>query len=129
MAHEAPWSSAAATKPCPSRLRPRNARKASPGAKLRLSIEMPLTSVRHQPDLLPRVALAISPTVHSGSATIRLVLQRGANRLMVRIREYLAFDDLARLMAFARDQQDVARPQSGDGLLYRCAAAGNLDRA
>ena len=76
--------------------------------ELRLSMEMPLTAVRFPAELLPRTAFSISPKVHNGSAKFRLLLQYGAHRIVVRIGNDGAFDDLSSLMAFARNQQDIA---------------------
>ena len=78
--------------------------KASCGARLRLSMETPLTAVDFGAALLPLTALIISPTVHSGLATLRLTLQRGIDRVMVRIGNHGAFDDLARLVPLAGNQ-------------------------
>ncbi len=78
--------------------------KASCGARLRLSMEMPLTAVDFGVELLPLTAFTISPTVHSGLATLRLTLQRGIDRVMVRIGNDSPFDNLARLVPLAGNQ-------------------------
>ena len=85
--------------------------KASLGARLRLSMETPLTVVPDDNEHLPRTAFTISPTVQSGGlATISVSPQRGSNRVMIRIRDDRAFDDLPGLMTLAGDQQHIPLP-------------------
>src|SRR6476620_853762 len=129
MEHEAPWDSAASTKRCPSRFSPRSAMKASSGARLRLSMETPLTGVPDGSEHLPRTAFTISPTVHSGLGTVSFPLQRSVNRIMVRIRNDGAFDNLSRLVSLAGNQQDIPAFQAGDGFRHGDGAAGDFDRA
>src|SRR6476660_4598900 len=127
MAQEAPWDSAASTKRCPSRFNPRSAMKASSGARLRLSMETPLTGVLGASALLPRTAFTISPIVHSGLGTLCSSLQRGIDRVMIRIRNDGAFDDLSSLVALAGNQQDLSLLEIGDGLGHGGGTAGNFD--
>src|SRR4249920_80110 len=129
MAHEAPCESAASTKACPSRFRPRSAIKASSGARLRLSMETPLTGVLGASEHLPRTAFTISPTVHSGLGTVSFPLQRGVDRIMIRIRNDGAFDNLPRLVSLAGNQQNIPAFQAGDGFRHGDGAAGDFDRA
>src|SRR5512141_1916719 len=129
MAQEAPCDSAASTKACPSRFSPRSAMKASSGARLRLSMETPLTGVPDGSEHLPRTAFTISPTVHSGLGTVSFPLQRSVNRIMVRIRNDGAFDNLSRLVTLAGNQQNIPAFQAGDGFSHGNRAAGDFDGA
>src|SRR5262245_33982259 len=119
MAQAAPWSRAAATKACPSRFGPRMATKPSPLASVRVSMEKPVTGVARAPREAPLVAPTISPSVQSGSATTRLLPERGGNRVVVGERDHRRADGLASLVALAGDQQNVAalepRHRVGDG--------------
>src|SRR6476469_5277163 len=129
MAQEAPCDSAASTNSCPSRFSPRSAMKASSGARLRLSMETPLTFVLDGSEHLPCTAFTISPTVHSGLGTVSFPLQRSVDRIVVRIRNDGAFDNLSRLVSFAGNQQDIPAFQPGDGFSHGDRAAGDLDGA
>src|SRR5262245_8039897 len=129
MAQAAPYSIAAATNACPSRFGPRIATKASPGASERLSIEQPNTGVAAAPSVVPRAAFAISPRVQSGSATGRLLLQRGGDRVVVRERDHFRANGLAGLMAFAGHEQDIAALKSGNRLGNRSGTVADLERS
>src|SRR5262245_11810208 len=129
MAQTAPFSRAAATKACPSRFGPRIAKKASPGASERLSIEHPNAGIAAAPSVVPRAAFAISPRVQSGSATGRLLLQRGGHRVVVRERDHFRAHGLADLMAFAGHEQDIATLKSGDRLGDRARTVADLERS
>ena len=116
MAHEAPGTSAASTKRCPSRFDPRMATKPrqarGSGCRWRrhsLGCVQPST-------FLPRTAFTISPIVHSGSATLCPSLQRDIDRVMIGVRNDGAFDDLSSLVALAGDKQDISLLEIGDGL-------------
>src|SRR5262245_11965321 len=129
MAQAAPFSRAAATKSCPSRFGPRIATKASPEASERLSMEQPDTGAAALPGVVPRAAFAISPRVQSGSATGRLLLQRGGHRVVVRERDHFRADGLAGLMAFAGHEQHIATLKSGNRLGDRARTVADLVRS
>src|SRR6476469_9516331 len=111
-----------------SRFSPRGALKPSSGARLRLSMETPLTGVLAASAFLPRTAFTISPIVHSGLGTLCPSLQRDIDRVMIRIRKDGAFDDLSSLVALAGNQQDISLLEIGDGLGHGRGTAGNFDR-
>src|SRR5262245_61371942 len=129
MAQAAPFSRAAATKACPSRFGPRIATKASPRASERLSMEQPDTGVAAAPSVVPGAAFAISPRVQSGSATGRLLLQRGGHRVMVRERDHLRADGLAGLVPLAGHEQDIAALKSANRLGDRRCTVADLVRS
>src|SRR5262245_49313600 len=104
MAQEASCESAASTKACPSRFSPRSAIKAPSAASLLLSMETPLTGVLTGSEHLPRTAFTISPMVHNGLGTIPFPLQGSVDRIMVRIRNDGAFDNLSCLVSLAGNQ-------------------------
>src|SRR5680860_985171 len=118
-----------AAKACPSRLGPRMATNASPRTRLRVSMEKPVTGVPGAPRQVPRVALTIAPMVHSGSATLRLLLQRGFNRVMVGKGDHGRPYGLTRLMALARHEEHIAPLEPADGLGDRERAVADLDGA
>src|SRR5215831_3175026 len=129
MAHEAPCDRAASTKRCPSRFSPRSATKASSGARLRLSMETPLTGVVDGSALLPCTDFTISPTVHRNLGTLSPSFQCGFNRVVVRIGNDGALDDLSRLVSLAGNQQHIPLLQIGDRLRHSGRTPGNLDSA
>src|SRR5262245_59544740 len=129
MAQAAPFSRAAATKACPSRFGPRIATKTSPGASERLSMEQPETGVAAAPSVVPGAAFAISPRVQSGSATGRLLLQRGGHSVMIRERNHFRAHGLAGLRSLARHEQDIAALKSADRLGDRRCTVADLERS
>src|SRR3977135_582967 len=116
MAQAAPASSAATTKAWPSRFGPRMATKPSPLPRLRLSMEKPVTGGVPTPRHVPPVALRISPMVQSGSATSRLLFQRGSHRVVVGKGDDGRPHGLTGLVAFASDEQHIAPFEPDDGL-------------
>ena len=114
-ASPAPALSAAATKSWPSRLSPLMAKNASPGAMVRVSIEMPGTDGGRRIARAWRASRPPSPsTVQSGDRSCHLPRKRGRDRLVVAERQHPFADDLAGFMALAGDQQHVAALQLRD---------------
>ncbi len=90
-------------------------------------MEKPVTGASRAPRHAPRVALTISPKVQSGSATARLLLQRGRDRVMIGKRDHGRADGLPGLVALAGDEQNIAALELGDGL-GDCRARGRRSR-
>src|SRR4029078_6689383 len=105
------------------------ATKPSPLPRLRVSREKPVTGVSRAPRHAPLVAATISPKVQSGSATARLLLQSGRDRVMIRERYHGRADGLARLVALAGHQQNIASAQSCDRVADGRSPVGDLDGA
>ena len=121
-----PALSAAATKSWPSWTSPLMAKKASPGAMVRLSIEMPVIACRQRADAgaaRRRVDRLRRP--QRGHAR-RLGRERRRDRLVIGERHDLVADDLAGLVALAGDQQHVAALELGDRAADRLAAVADL---
>src|SRR6202035_5245812 len=80
-ASAAPALIAAGTKSCPSRLSPVIAKKASPGAIVRESIEIPETEPDNGPAHAQSMAAAMASTVQSGGWIMPLFRQAQRQRL------------------------------------------------
>ena len=90
-------------------LSPLIATKISPSATLRESIETPPRVFVTLPRNAPPVAASNSSALHNALAMISLAPKRRANRCMITEIFGHAANDLALLMALARDQQNIAR--------------------
>src|SRR5689334_22703291 len=128
MAQAAPDRSAPSTKLCPSRFGPRMATKHSPGERLRLSMERPVTGVVAVPRLEPPVAATIAPTVQSGSAMFRLRLECRGDRLVIGEGNDHRPDGLAGLVPLAGDEKHIPFGEHRDGLGDRRRTVADLVR-
>jgi hypothetical protein len=104
------------------------ATKMSPAAMLRLSIETPPMGLATSPSSRPPVAATSSSIVHSG-AVMPAPADGGLDGLVIGIGHDVVADDLARLMALAGHQQDIAVLEPLDGPGDRLAPASDLDAA
>src|SRR5262245_29138760 len=125
MAATAPARNAAGTKAWPSRLSLR-ATNTSPGRKLRLSIDKPRMGQAGAPSAAPCAAATSSVQVHSGSGIERGLRKVSPHRLVVGEGHDSGANDLARLVAFAGNQQHIAASEQPHAGLDRLAAVADL---
>src|SRR5262245_55375179 len=125
MAATAPARNAAGTKSWPSRLSPR-ATNTSPGRKLRLSIDKPRMGQAGAPSGVPCAAAASSVQVHNGSGIERGLRKGSPHRLVVGEGHDNGANDLARLVAFAGNQQHVTASEQPHAGLDRLDAVADF---
>src|SRR5262249_40148371 len=97
------FSRACWTKLCPSNRGPLIAKKASPGFKVRVSIEYPRTFTLPGPSSVPPTAALIS-------SSVKFMEQLFGNHPIIE-RKYRRSDCLIRLMAFTGDEDGIAFPR------------------
>src|SRR6185503_9462289 len=128
MAAAAPAANAAGTNSWPSRAS-FSATNTSPAARLRVSIEKPVTAAVGVPSGVPCAAVARSAHCQSGSDIDGSLRQGGAHRLVVRERQDGGADDLSGLVSLAGDKQDVARTEQTCAGADRLGAVADLARS
>src|SRR5262245_26271040 len=125
MAAAAPALKAAGTNSWPSRAS-LSATNTSPGARLRVSMDMPVMRKAGAPSASPCAAATKSGHCHSGSDMDRRLRQGRAHRLVVRKRQHVGADDLAGLVALAGNQQHVAMAEKPYACADRLGAVADL---
>ena len=124
----APALTAAVAKSWPSMTSPLMAKKASPGTRLRVSIDMPVTACGIAPIGLPPIA-----SISSSASQSELISTRSRSALRTSSwsengKVYVA-DRLAFLVALAGDDQRVAGVKGRNRLADRLVAVADLDGA
>src|SRR3990172_7068351 len=104
------------------------AKNNSPGAMVRVSMEMPAIARGGVPTISPPVAAQSSSFVQSASDMIcpTRVAQGDADRLMIAKGYNRLADDLASFMPPSRHQQHIACAQSRDGRRDRTLTVADL---
>ena len=128
MAAAAPALNAAGTNSWPSRASFR-ATNTSPGSRLRVSMEKPVTRSAGAPSASPCVAATRSSHCHSGSAIDGRLRQRGPHRLVIREGQDGGADDLPGLVALAGDEQQIAVAEQSRAGADGLGAVADLARA
>ena len=128
MAAAAPALNAAGTNSWPSRASFR-ATNTSPGSRLRVSMEKPVTRSAGAPSASPCAAATRSSHCHSGSAIDGCLREGGPHRFVIREGQDGRADDLPGLVALAGDQQQIAVAEQARAGADGLGAVADLARA